>query len=83
MFSATRAFIATARTAPRAVVATQQQRSMAIAVNQVARVARFHVKGEDEAEAVDALHAKANAILKEEVPGYIKSTRTVCKSEWA
>lgn len=83
MFSATRALSVASRPSLRAVVSQQQQRSMAIAVNQVARVARFHVKGEDEAQAADAIHAKANAILKAEVPGYVKSTRTVCKSEWA
>ena len=54
----------------------------AIPVHNVARVARFHVKDEEAAEAVDAELMLAFEGVRT-APGFQKLTRTVCKSEWA
>jgi len=75
MFSATRALARTCKQQP-------QRRGMAIAGNHVARIVRCHVKGEAEAEKCDELWHQSVALLKG-FPGFVKSERTVCKSEWA
>eukprot|EP00747_Dinoflagellata_sp_TGD_P032362 gnl/TRDRNA2_/TRDRNA2_135935_c0_seq2.p1 gnl/TRDRNA2_/TRDRNA2_135935_c0~~gnl/TRDRNA2_/TRDRNA2_135935_c0_seq2.p1 ORF type:complete len:129 (+),score=30.60 gnl/TRDRNA2_/TRDRNA2_135935_c0_seq2:95-481(+) len=54
-----------------------------IPVKHIARVARFpNVKDEATAMKLDAIVAEAVAEIKK-MPGYVKTTRTVCKAEWA
>merc|ERR1712238_349894 len=58
-----------------------------IPIGRVARVYRAKVKDEAAALKMDALvneaHAKFVANKKDKCKGYIKMTRTVCKTEWA
>jgi len=54
-----------------------------VAVNQVARVVRLTVPGEEAAVQIDgALRGPAMAAVRA-LPGFVKVVRTVCKSEWA
>ena len=70
------------RRAPAFRLAAQQHRAMSgIAVNNVSRIAKFKVAGEDDAVAVDALVDKARAPLAG-LAGYSKCVRKVCKAEW-
>ena len=53
-----------------------------IPINQVSRVYRMNVGNEETALKVDALAKEAAAKVASQ-PGFVKMTRTVCKSEWA
>ena len=55
-----------------------------IPVNNVARVIRMKVSGEEDAIKADAIVHQAAAELKtSKQAGFLKVNRTVCKSEWA
>ena len=58
------------------------KRSMTIPVNQVARVLRMTVAGEEDAEKVDSIVKELVPSLKE-FEGFHSVTRDVCKTEWA
>ena len=58
--------------------------STTIPVNNVARVIRMKVSGEEDAMKADAIVKSAASELKgSKQAGYLKTKRTVCKSEWA
>lgn len=77
-----------ATTAPRALnglagVVPRAAFSSEIPINQVASVYRYaDVGGEDTAVKVDEILKEAMGKLSSQ-PGYVKTVRTVCKSEWA
>ena len=52
-----------------------------VPVNKVCRMLQCKIAGEEEAVAMDALLNEADAVMKK-VPGYVGSTRMVCKSYW-
>jgi len=58
-----------------------------VALKRVAKVYRGKVKDEADALKVDAavneLHAKLSEGKKDKTKGFVKTTRTVCKTEWA
>merc|ERR1719164_307691 len=53
-----------------------------IPIKQVASVSRWHVGNEENAMKTDALVEELKAGLASK-DGYLKTVRTVCKSEWA
>lgn len=63
-----------------------QSRSLSISgvpVTQVATYMKLNVKDEPTAAAMDDLMDHALSDYLKKSPGYLKSSRTVCKSEWA
>merc|ERR1740139_586683 len=54
----------------------------AVPINGVARIIRFHVDGEESALKVDDAIREILPECKKQ-PGYVSTTRTVCKAEWA
>ena len=77
---------ATARTALNANLAgVRRARTMStIPVNNVARIVRMKVAGEEDAIKADAIVKKVNQQMQTAgLAGFQKVKRTVCKSEWA
>eukprot|EP00567_Pseudictyota_dubia_P007079 CAMPEP_0197462592 /NCGR_PEP_ID=MMETSP1175-20131217/59509_1 /TAXON_ID=1003142 /ORGANISM="Triceratium dubium, Strain CCMP147" /LENGTH=142 /DNA_ID=CAMNT_0042998133 /DNA_START=11 /DNA_END=439 /DNA_ORIENTATION=+ len=58
-------------------------RGLAIPVTHVARIARTHVKNEEEAEKLDAYLRDVYIPTIKAQKGFVKTERTVCKAEWA
>ena len=75
-----------ARVAPAAAhfCAARRAMSTTIPINNVARVIRMRVAGEEDAMKADKIVKSAAAELQgSKQAGYLKMNRTVCKSEWA
>ena len=64
--------------------AARRAMSTTIPINNVARVIRMRVAGEEDAMKADKIVKSAAAELQgSKQAGYLKMNRTVCKSEWA